>query len=151
MAGVAAAATEPRARRLAIKVLSTAHLLAQRLSHGRLGGRIAGMPVLLLTTTGRRSGRPRTTPLTFFRDGPALVVIASNGGSDRAPSWSLNLRATPAASVRIGGEELAVVARVASPEERARLWPEITATYAGYARYEQRTAREIPLFLLTPS
>src|SRR5512140_3527392 len=106
--------TERSARRLAIRILTTAHLLAQRLSHGRLGGRIAGMPVLLLTTTGRRTGRPRTTPLTFFRDGPELVVIASNGGSDRAPSWSLNLRATPAASVRIGGEQLSVVARVAS-------------------------------------
>lgn len=126
------------------------HLAVQRLSGGRLLTSVAGMPVLLLTTTGRRTGRPRTTPLTYFRDGDDLVVVASNGGSDAPPAWSLNLRAQPAASVRIGSATLAVRARMASPDERARLWPEITATYPGYARYEQRTERTIPLFLLTP-
>jgi deazaflavin-dependent oxidoreductase (nitroreductase family) len=107
------------------------------------------MPVLLLTTTGRRSGKARTTPLTFFREGDDLVVIASNGGSDRAPDWSLNLRQNPQATVRIGVQELAVTARTASAEERQRLWPGITATYAGYARYEQRTARPIPVVILS--
>ena len=85
-------------------------------------GSVAGMPVLLLTTTGRRSGKARTTPLTFFRDGTDLVVIASNGGADRAPDWSLNLQQTPRAVVRIGADELVVTARPASGQQRERLW-----------------------------
>jgi deazaflavin-dependent oxidoreductase (nitroreductase family) len=136
-------------RRWTIKGLSKTHLALQKVSRGRLGNRVAGMPVLLLTTTGRRSGKARTTPLTFFREGDDLIVIASNGGSDRAPDWSLNLRQNPQATVRIGTQELAVTARTASAEERQRLWPGITATYAGYARYEQRTARPIPVVILS--
>jgi len=121
------------------------------MSRGRLLGRVAGMPVLLLTTTGRKSGKPRTTPLTFFRDGNDLVVIASNGGSDRPPGWWLNLQHNPRAVVGIGGEELNVTARAAPPEQRERLWVEITATYSGYAKYQQKTARQIPVVLLTPA
>jgi len=109
------------------------------------------MPVLLLTTTGRRSGKPRTTPLTFFRDGNDLVVIASNGGSDRAPDWWLNLLHDPRAVVEIGVDELQVTARAAPAEQQERLWVEITATYAGYARYQEKTARRIPVVLLTPT
>ena len=140
----------PSVRHRLIRLMGTTHLVVHRLSRGRLLGRVAGMPVLLLTTTGRRSGRPRTTPLTFCRDGDDLVVIASNGGEDRAPGWSLNLQANPRASVQIGTEKLAVTARTASPEERERLWPAVTATYAGYARYQERTERRIPVLLLTP-
>jgi deazaflavin-dependent oxidoreductase (nitroreductase family) len=108
------------------------------------------MPVLLLTTTGRRSGKARTTPLTFFRDGADLVVIASNGGADRPPDWSLNLQRTPRAVVAIGTDELTVQARTASAEERARLWVGITATYSGYARYQKQTVRQIPVLILMP-
>jgi deazaflavin-dependent oxidoreductase (nitroreductase family) len=108
------------------------------------------MPVLLLTTTGRRSGKARTTPLTYFRDGPDLVVIASNGGADRPPDWSLNLQQTPRAVVEIGTDKLVVTARRASEQDRERLWVVITATYAGYARYQERTMRRIPVVLLTP-
>jgi deazaflavin-dependent oxidoreductase (nitroreductase family) len=108
------------------------------------------MPVLLLTTRGRRSGKPRTTPLTFFRDGANLVVIASNGGADQPPDWSLNLEQNPSAVVKIGTDELTVQARTALREERERLWVGITATYSGYARYQERTARQIPVLILTP-
>jgi deazaflavin-dependent oxidoreductase (nitroreductase family) len=107
------------------------------------------MPVLLLTTTGRRSGKARTTPLTFFRDSTDLVVVASNGGADRPPGWALNLQQTPRAIVEIGTDKMAVTARQASRQERERLWIVITATYAGYARYQERTARLIPVVLLT--
>lgn len=120
------------------------------LSRGRLLGRVAGMPVLLLTTTGRSSGRKRTTPLTFFREGADLVVIASNGGADRPPDWSLNLQRNPSAVVAIGTAELIVTARAASPEEHERLWPRITTTYPGYAEYQERTTRQIPVIILTP-
>jgi len=108
------------------------------------------MPVLLLTTTGRRSGKERTTPLTFFRDGTHFVVIASNGGADRPPDWSLNLQQTPRAVVEIGTDRLVVEARSASEQERERLWAMVTATYAGYARYQERTPRRIPVIVLRP-
>jgi deazaflavin-dependent oxidoreductase (nitroreductase family) len=140
-----------RVRRLTIRALSKVHLIIQRLSGGRLLGRLAGMPVLLLTTTGRRSGKARTTPLTFFREGPDLVVIASNGGADRPPDWSLNLEDDPHAVVQIGRHRLTVIARPASPEERERLWVRITATYSGYAKYQKKTARQIPVVILTPT
>jgi deazaflavin-dependent oxidoreductase (nitroreductase family) len=130
--------------------MSKTHLLVHRLSRGQVLNRVAGMPVLLLTTTGRRSGKPRTTPLTFFRDGASLVVIASNGGADRPPDWSLNLQQNPRAVVKIGTDELTVQARTASPEERERLWVGITATYSGYARYQHKTARQIPVLILIP-
>lgn len=145
-----ARALRSRLRRWTIKGLSKAHLVIQRLSRGRLLGRVAGMPVLLLTTTGRRSGKARTTPLTFFQDGNDFVVIASNGGSDRAPDWWLNLQHDPRAVVEIGREELTVTARNAPAEQRERLWVEITATYSGYAKYQSKTARRIPVVLLTP-
>jgi F420H(2)-dependent quinone reductase len=137
-------------RRSLIKGLSKTHLVVQRLSRGRFLSRLVGMPVLLLTTTGRRSGKARTTPLTFLRDGADLVVIASNGGADRPPDWSLNLQQNPRAVVEIGPDELTVQARTASAEERERLWVEITAAFSGYARYQKKTARQIPVVILTP-
>jgi deazaflavin-dependent oxidoreductase (nitroreductase family) len=137
-------------RRWLIRGLSKIHLVVQQLSRGRLLNRLAGMPVLLLTTTGRRSGKARTTPLTFFRDGRDLVVIASNGGADRAPDWSVNLQRDPRAVVQIGTDKLSVEARTATPEERERLWVGITATYPGYAAYQRKTTRRIPVLILTP-
>jgi F420H(2)-dependent quinone reductase len=137
-------------RRWVIRGLSKTHLVVYRLSRGRFLRRVAGMPVLLLTTTGRRSGKARTTPLTFFRDGADLVVIASNGGADRPPDWSLNLQQNPRAIVEIGTDELTVQARTASADERERLWVGITATYSGYARYQKKTARQIPVLILMP-
>jgi deazaflavin-dependent oxidoreductase (nitroreductase family) len=139
-----------RLRRAAIKALSRTHLALYRASRGRLLGSVAGMPVLLLTTTGRRSLEPRTTPLTFFREGDDLVVIGSNGGADRAPDWLLNLRAHPDAVVAIGSERFPVRATTAAAAERERLWPGITARYAGYADYQERTTRQIPVVLLSP-
>lgn len=133
-----------------IKGLGKAHLAVLRLSRGRLLGAVAGMPVLVLTTTGRRSARARVTPLTFFRDGSDLVVIASYGGADRPPAWFLNLQLTPQAVIEIGTHKLAVTARTASPQERARLWRAITETFGFYAKYQRRTGREIPVVILTP-
>lgn len=142
--------TRPGLRRRLTLALIGLHRVLYRASGGRVLGRVAGMPVLLLTTTGRRSGRRRTTPLTFLRDGDALVLVASAGGSDRPPAWSLNLVAQPRAAVRVARSVMAVTARVASPSERARLWPVIVATYPGYARYQSRTARQIDVLLLSP-
>jgi F420H(2)-dependent quinone reductase len=108
------------------------------------------MPVLLLTTTGRRSGRQRTAPLTYFRDGADIVVIGSFGGSDKPPGWWLNLQRDPRASVLIGGTTSQVTARAATAEEHERLWPLITAAHPGYLRYQERTVRPIPIVMLAP-
>jgi deazaflavin-dependent oxidoreductase (nitroreductase family) len=142
--------TRERLRRFLIRALSRVHGAVYRTSSGRLLSRLAGMPVLLLTTTGRRSGRTRTATLTYLRDGANFVVIGSFGGSDLPPAWWLNLQADPKASVLIGGTTSNVTARSATDEEYDRLWPLVTETYGGYAHYQKRTARPIPIVFLTP-
>ena len=122
-----------------------------RLSGGRVGGRIADAPVLLLTTTGRKSGRPRTVPVVYLDDGERLAVIGSNAGHNRTPAWSLNLRANPEAEVEVGRRRFGVRARVAEGEERAELWRRHNEQYSGFDEYEARTDRDIALFVLEPS
>jgi deazaflavin-dependent oxidoreductase (nitroreductase family) len=118
-----------------------------RRSGGAIGGRKSGMP-LLLTTIGRRSGRPWTVPLMYCRDGERLVVVAANGGSDNAPAWWLNLRAEPRATAQLGRERVVVTAVEASGAERDRLWPLLVEAYAGYGRYAMRTTRALPVVVL---
>jgi len=142
--------TRERLRRFVIRAISRAHGGIYRASGGRLLGRVAGMPVLLLTTTGRRSGKPRTAAFTYFRDGADLVVVGSFGGSDLPPAWWLNLQRDARASVLIGGTTSRVTARPATVEEHARLWPLVTTTHPGYASYQERTTRPVPLVMLTP-
>ena len=141
--------TRERLRRFLIRALSRVHAVVYRSSGGRLLGRLAGMPVLLLTTTGK-SGKRRTATLTYFRDGADLVVVGSFGGSDLPPGWWLNLQRDPRASVLIGRTTSTVTARPATAEEHDRLWPLVTDTHPGYARYQERTARPIPIVFLTP-
>jgi deazaflavin-dependent oxidoreductase (nitroreductase family) len=136
-------------RPAAIRAMGRSHRAVYRLTGGHLLGRVAGMPVLLLTTTGRRSGRARTTPLTYFEAGEDIVVVASNGGEDRPPAWWLNLGAQPEAAITIGSDTHPVTARTATDEEHERLWPMITAAHAGYAAYARRTSRPIPLVVLS--
>ena len=136
-------------RPAAIRAMGRSHRAIYRLTRGRLFGRVAGMPVLLLTTTGRRTGRPRTTPLTYFESGSDLVVVASNGGEDRPPAWWLNLRDDPRATVTRGTKTEEVEARAATADEYAHLWPTITSAHAGYAAYARRTTRPIPVMLLS--
>jgi F420H(2)-dependent quinone reductase len=132
-------------------ILKSLHERAYRATRGRIGGRLQGMPVLLLTTKGRRSGQPRTVPLTYFEDdGEALLVIGSRGGSPRHPDWYLNLEADPEAEIQIGREHRRVRARTASAEEAERLWPIVLEKAPVYGKYRARTSREIPLVLLAP-
>ncbi|GLW28280.1 nitroreductase/quinone reductase family protein [Actinoplanes regularis] len=135
-----------------LKSMNAAHRALLRVTGGRIGYRAAGMPVLELVTTGRRSGTPRAVMLTSpIRDGEAYVVVASRGGDDRHPAWFLNLRDEPQVQVAIqGGPRRPMLATVATPEERAILWPRITADFRNYAGYQKRTEREIPLVLLRP-
>ena len=127
------------------------HVSLYRLTNGRFGGRfVGGTAILLLTTTGRRSGKARTRPLAYVRDGERYVVCASNGGSPRHPAWYLNLRQSGRAQLQVRAERLAVNAATADPTERARLFPRFVQMYKGYADYERKTDRPIPLVLLTP-
>jgi deazaflavin-dependent oxidoreductase (nitroreductase family) len=121
-----------------------------RLSGGRLMGKIGRAPVLLLTTTGRKSGQPRTAPVVYLADGERLSVIGSNAGNTRTPAWSLNLKANPDAEVEVGRERRRVRARIAEGEERAELWRRHNEQYAGFDDYEARTDREIAVFVLEP-
>ena len=136
-------------RPAAIRAMGRAHRAVYRLSGGRVLGRVAGMPVLLLTTTGRRTGRARTTPLTYFEVGDEIAIVGSNGGEDSPPRWWLNLQAEPRATIETGGRSERVTARAATAAEHAELWPVITATHPGYAAYARRTTRPIPVVLLS--
>ncbi|MHB2016788.1 MAG: nitroreductase family deazaflavin-dependent oxidoreductase [Candidatus Xenobia bacterium] len=134
----------------ALKIFSRFNAFLYRLSHGRLGASLAGAPVLLLTVVGRKSGQPRTVPLLYLRDAERYVVVASKGGDPKDPDWWLNLKKTPQATILVGEQELPVTAVQASREEKGRLWPLLVQMYAGYADYQKRTTRDIPVVILTP-
>jgi F420H(2)-dependent quinone reductase len=121
-----------------------------RLSGGRLMGKVNRAPVLLLTTTGRKSGQPRTAPVVYLADGENVVVINTNAGNARIPAWSLNLKANPEAEVEIGRERRRVRARTAEGEERADLWRRHNEQYAGFDEYEAKLDREISVIVLEP-
>jgi deazaflavin-dependent oxidoreductase (nitroreductase family) len=110
-----------------------------------------GVPTLLLTTTGRRSGQARRTPLIYGEDGGRYLVVASKGGSDAPPSWYVNLSADPHVRVQVGPEVFDATARDADPDEQARLWPIMTAIWPDYDAYQTRTTRRIPVVVLTPA
>jgi deazaflavin-dependent oxidoreductase (nitroreductase family) len=127
------------------------HTLVYRATGGLVGHHFPGGPKnLLLDHVGARSGTKRTTPLTYLQDGADVVVVASKGGYPKNPAWFHNLVANPDTTVQIGREHRAVHARVANPDERARLWPKVIEMYSGYAGYQERTEREIPLVILEP-
>jgi deazaflavin-dependent oxidoreductase (nitroreductase family) len=133
-----------------VRPVAASHALWYRWLRGRLVGR-AIAPVVLLTTTGRRSGKSRTTPLFGIRDGDAVVVVGSNAGGDDHPDWYRNLRAQPVATVQVGGDVRSVRARDADPVERDRLWPLLDGVYAGYRIYREVAGREIPIVILEPT
>jgi deazaflavin-dependent oxidoreductase (nitroreductase family) len=121
-----------------------------RASGGRLMGKVGRAPVLLLTTTGRRSGQKRTAPVVYLADGDNVVVINTNAGNARIPAWSLNLKANPEGEVELGRRRYPVRARIAEGEERAELWRRHNEQYAGFDRYEAQLSREISVIVLEP-
>ena len=137
---------------LVLKTMNAVHRVILKVSGGRMGWEAAKMPVLELTTTGRKSGQKRVVLLTSpLQDGDTIVVVASRGGDDQHPAWFLNLRDNPDVEVSLKGKaKRPMLARVASPQERARLWPLVTADHKNYAGYQSKTEREIPLVLLDP-
>jgi len=137
---------------LQLHIMNTVHRGVLKLTWGKVGWKVAGMPALELTTTGRRSGQPRTVMLTSpAQEGDAIVVVASRGGDDHHPSWFLNLREHPEVTVAFGGQpKRPMRARVATDAERDALWPKITSSYRNYAGYQRKTERTIPLVFLEP-
>ena len=112
---------------------------------------LAGLPVLLLRTIGRKSGEERTSALVYLRDGDNLVVVASNGGSDRSPGWCFNIQKNPEVGVQIGRERTRMRARIADPQERGRLWPLVNRNNSSrYDGYQAKTKRQIPVVILSP-
>jgi len=136
----------------ALKTMNGFHRALLKVSGGRIGWSASGMPVVELTTIGRKSGLPRSVMLTSpVQEGSTIVVVASRGGDEQHPAWFLNLRENSAVEVAYKGEpKQKMHARVATPEERARLWPLVTAEHKNYAGYQTKTSREIPLVLLAP-
>jgi len=137
----------------ALKVMNGVHRVVLKLSFGKLGWSGYGMPVLELTTIGRKSGQPRTVMLTSpLQEGQTIVVVASRGGDDQHPAWFLNLRDHPEVDVVYQGQPARkMTARVADEAERERLWPRVVADHENYAGYQSKTERQIPLVLLEPA
>ncbi len=138
---------------LVLKTMNAVHRTILKVSGGHFGWEASNMPVLELTTTGRKSGQPRAVMLTSpLQEGSTLVIVASRGGDDHHPAWFLNLRDDPHVEVSLrGAPKQPMTARVATPEERARMWPKIVTDHKNYGGYQKRTDREIPLVLLEPA
>lgn len=136
--------------RLGLRLFTKGHALLYALTGGRVGEKLGGAPVLLLTTRGRKTGKQRTTPLLYITDGDRFIVAASNGGLDQHPSWWWNLQADPDSRVRVGGQTIRVRAQQGGAEERTRLWSLFVGMWPRYGQYQQRTAREIPVIILHP-
>src|SRR5215472_1745399 len=128
-----------------LKAMVSMGVFLYRLTGGVIGGSVQSLPVLLLTTTGRKSGKKRTVPLGFLRDGSAYVIIASYGGLPRNPVWFLNLQDHPQATIQVKKRQMQVQAETANPEQKRELWARLAEVAPGYANYQKRTSREIPM------
>ncbi|HTT95080.1 MAG TPA: nitroreductase family deazaflavin-dependent oxidoreductase [Solirubrobacterales bacterium] len=133
-----------------LRRLGKLNVPAYRLSGGRIGSKVGGGPILLLTTTGRRSGEPRTAPILYLERGEAMVVIDTNGGNEKLPAWSHNLKAKPEAEVQVGRRKLPVTARVAAGAERAELWRACNEQYGGFDEYVEWMERTPSVWVLEP-
>jgi deazaflavin-dependent oxidoreductase (nitroreductase family) len=121
-----------------------------RTTGGRIVGKVQGLPVLLLTTTGRKSGKLRTVPLGYLRDGSTYVITASYGGLPRHPAWFFNLESHPEATMQVKKVQMQVKAETANPEKKRELWARLLEVAPGYANYQKRTSRGIPMVILRP-
>ena len=145
-------ATQERIADPVIRLMTVANVWAYRLTGGRLGGTfLRGAPICLVTTTGKRSGQPRTVALLYLPDGDDVVLVASKGGMSKSPAWYHNMVARPEVLVQIGGATRRMRARRASDAEKAALWPRLVAMYRDYDDYQARTTRNIPVMILSPA
>ncbi len=136
--------------KIILKFAMSIYVFLYRLTRGAIGGQMSGLKVLLLTTTGRKTGQPRTTPLGYFKQEGNFVLIASNGGADQNPAWFYNLKSNPQVAIQIGNTQMTVQAEQAGSEKREQLWSELVKMAPAYRQYTQRTKREIPMVILQP-
>ncbi|WP_344595401.1 nitroreductase family deazaflavin-dependent oxidoreductase [Actinomadura vinacea] len=142
---------DPGYQRPDLTLLGAEHVARYKETDGEVGFEWNGVPILLLTTTGRKTGLERTSALIFGRDGDDYLVVASTGGAPKHPSWYLNLVARPQAEIQVKGEHIRVVARTAQEAERSRLWKIATSYWPNYDAYQTRTERVIPIVVLSPA
>jgi deazaflavin-dependent oxidoreductase (nitroreductase family) len=132
--------------------MSKLHVGLYRISGGRIGGSMFNAPIVLLTTTGHKSGQQRTTPLLYLDVGDSTyAIVGSFAGSDKPPAWAVNLLKSPGAQIQIGSNTMKVNAVTVSSQKKAELWPRLVTLYPDYQVYQDRTSRDIPVFLLTPA
>ncbi|HEY3070195.1 MAG TPA: nitroreductase family deazaflavin-dependent oxidoreductase [Gaiellaceae bacterium] len=137
-------------RRWLFRLTTRVHTPLYRLTKGRIGGSMGRAPILILTTTGRKTGELRSNPLLYQQDGDAYLVVASAGGQPKNPAWYRNLEANPEAEIQVKDRTLPVRAETAGPDRRPRLWQKMTAVWPGYDEYQTKTEREIPVVVLSP-
>jgi len=130
--------------------LTTIYTFIYRTTNGAIGGTMVNCPVLLLTTRGRKTNKLRTVPLLYLADEDNVVLVASNGGATKHPTWWLNLRSNPEGQIQVKGIKRRVRAEEASADEKGRLWPQLTAMYPGYKKYQEITTMDIPVVILRP-
>ena len=133
-----------------LKLILRVIVFLYNVSGGRIGGKMGKVPVLLLTTTGRKTGKKRTLPLIYIMDGSAYVITASAGGADKNPGWFFNIRSNPQATIQVKDKHIKVMAEIAGQEKKSELWARLVEVAPNFAGYEKRTSREIPMVILHP-
>ncbi|TFH18914.1 MAG: nitroreductase family deazaflavin-dependent oxidoreductase [Myxococcales bacterium] len=145
-------ASEEKFAKPIIRVMSKLNAFLYRSSGGRVWSKwLRGAPIMLLTTTGRKSAKSRTAPLLYLADGDRIIIVASQGGMSTNPAWYLNLEANPACEVQIGNKKCRMRARRATDDEKADYWPRLTSMYRDFDDYQARTERNIPVVILSPA
>lgn len=133
-----------------MKTIGVIHRGLYRLTNGTVGANLGGRSMVLLTTTGRKSGKHRTAPIQYMKDGDNIILVASNGGNVNHPAWWHNIGANPDVTVQIGKKKMRARAETADDEERARLWPLLVEFYPGYQAYEEETERTVQVVIVRP-
>ena len=136
---------------LMTKLFTRTNAFVLRITNGRLGSRMGKQSVLLLHTIGRKSGQPRATPLSYYRDGKNYLVVASNWGQDAPPNWLVNLKQQPRVSIQVKNTTLPVEARLAEGQDYQRLWAHVTSQNSQYLEYQKTVSHPIPIVILTPT
>lgn len=136
--------------KFSIQLFLNVHVLIYRLTSGKVMGAFGANTILLLDMVGRKTGKKRTTPLMYFRDGNNYVISASAGGADANPAWYYNLKSNPETTIQVKGDKIKVIAQEASPDKRKKLWTQLTSLAPQFKQYEKKTKRTIPMFILRP-
>jgi deazaflavin-dependent oxidoreductase (nitroreductase family) len=144
-------ASASKTMKRAMRIANGLHIALYRISGGKLASKISNMPILLITTIGRKSGKPHTNPIVYLKDGQDYLVVASVGGMDWHPGWYFNLKNWPQATIKVGDQTFDVKATITAGEERTRLYEKFKAASSNFAKYEKATSRVIPVIRLTPA